>query len=99
MPEAVSPGPEIICHHAKTMLTFPGNVKGYVGCDVLGHSSREGYYNMQCFEMMHKEPKGGWGKFCKSKKQVLAGIKAYAKAQDKKATEMPPKSEREVVCD
>ena len=96
---AVSPGPEVICHHAKTMLKFPGNVKGFVECDVLGHSSREGYYNMRCFEMMHKEPNGDWGIFCKSKKQVLAGIKAYTKVQAKEATETPPKSVREVVLD
>jgi hypothetical protein len=81
------------------MLKFPGNVKGYVECDVLGHSSREGFYNMRCIKMMRKEPNGGWEMFRKSKRQVLAGIEVYAKAQDKKATEMPPKSEREVVCD
>jgi hypothetical protein len=99
VPEAVSPGPEVICCHAKTMLKFSGNVKGYVECDVLGHSSQEGFYNMRCIEMMCKEPNGGWEMFCKSKKQVLAGIDVYAKAQDKKSTEKPPKSEWEVVCD
>ena len=97
--EAVSSGPEELCLHAKTLLKFPGNVKGYVECDVLGHSSQEGFYEIRCVEMMRKEPNGGWGMFPKTKKQVLAGIKVYAKAQDKKATKFPPKSEREVALD
>ena len=39
VPEPALTGSEVICRYVKTMFRFPGHVKGYVECDVLGHSS------------------------------------------------------------